>query len=373
MTPPQGLPVGLAIGDGTGAEVADVFRSAATVLARRFGIGLEFETAPHRFRTFEGVRAGSPIDAERAAREDAARYESYLREFRRRGGRVVFRTAFNAHSLYLVRERLLAVKVDYLPLPRGEILLVRDTTQGFYGGENGIDERDDEITRVCSFRRDNTHRVLRFALREAAARYGSAAAVDRAIVVCKFHLLGPRFARWVTEFARESGVPFDVWQPDTANRNLLRGGLTGRVVMVGANEWADVMHADLLARHGLGSQEERCSWTVFLHDDLEGVLELQTVHGSADDIAGRGIVNPVATLRAAAVLVERLTKGTGVVVRMEEALAGAAREGHRTPDAGGTSTTRAVVDRVLAGLAESSEPPPTRSPAPGRRLETPAS
>jgi tartrate dehydrogenase/decarboxylase/D-malate dehydrogenase len=164
-----------------------------------------------------------------------------------------------------------------------------------------------------------------------------------------------------------------VWQPDTANRNLLRGALTGRVVIVGANEWADVMHADLLARHGLGSQEERCSRTVYLHHDLEGVEELQTVHGSADDIAGQGIVNPVATLRAAAVLVERVAQGAGVIARMEEALAAAARDGHRTPDAGGTSTTRAVVDRVLARFAESSEPLLRRSPGPpDRRLEAPA-
>jgi hypothetical protein len=165
-------------------------------------------------------------------------------------------------------------------------------------------------------------------------------------------------------------VPFEVWQPDTANRNLLRGGLTGRVLIVGANEWADVMHADLLARHGLGTQEERCSRSVFLHDDLAGLEELQTVHGSADDIAGRGSVNPVATLRAAALLVERVAHGAGSVARMEDALAAAAQEGHRTPDAGGTSTTRAVVDRVLARFAESIEPPLRRSP--GRRPEAPA-
>ena len=346
------------------------FTSATTALSRAYGLHLEFEVATHRFRTFEAVRNVRMAEAERAAREDAAHYETYLLDFRRRGGRIVFRTAFNAHSLYLVRERLLAVKVDHLPLARGEILLVRDTTQGFYGGENSFDDQDDEIRRVCRFRRENTHRVLRFALGEAAARYGSLAAIDRAVVVCKFHLLGSRFARWVAEFAGESGVPFDVWQPDTANRNLLRGGLTGRVVLVGANEWADVMHADLLARHGLGSQEERCSRTVYLHDDLEGVEELQTVHGSADDIAGRGIVNPVATLRAAAVLVERVAPGPDVVGRMEEALAAAAREGHRTQDAGGTSTTRAVVDRVLRHFAEANDPPPVRSS--DRRLEAPA-
>jgi tartrate dehydrogenase/decarboxylase/D-malate dehydrogenase len=357
MTSLQGPLVGLAIGEGTGPELADVFRRAVAVLARAHGLTLELAVVPHQFRTFGGVRGGSTRDAERIAREDAGIYETYLRDFRRRGGRVVFRTAFNAHSLYLVREHLLAVKVEVLPLTRGEILLVRDATQGFYGGENVISD-DDEIQRTCVFRRENTHRVLRFALAEATARFGSLAAIDRAVVTCKFHLLGTRFAQWIAEFARESGVPFEVWQPDTANRYLLRGGLEGHVVIVGANEWADVMHADLLARHGLGTQEERCSRTVYLQDDVAGLEELQTVHGSADEIAGRGTVNPVATLRAAALLIERLGRAAGAVTRMEEALTSTAHEGQRTPDAGGNSTTAAVVDRVLARFAMSGEPEP---------------
>ena len=111
------------------------------------------------------------------------------------------------------------------------------------------------------------------------------------------------------------------------------------------------MHADLLARCGLRAQEERCSRTVYLHDDVAGLEELQTVHGLADDIAGQGMVNPVATLRAAALLVERFGGTAGAVTAMEGALATAAAEGHVTPDEGGAATTSAVADQVLARLA----------------------
>jgi isocitrate/isopropylmalate dehydrogenase len=347
------LLVGLAIGGGTGPEVAAVFRRATATLAAPRAIALELVESSHRFRTFSAVlRAGNDGDGgQHAAHEDARLYEAFLRGFHRRGGRVVFRTAFNAQSLYLTRERLMAVKVDVLPLPRGEMLLVRDATQGFYGGENVTVDGRDEIRRTCTFSRANTRRVLAFALAEAVARHGAAAALDHTVVTCKFHLLGTRFARWVAEFAEESGVPFQVWQPDTTNRQLLRGALAGRVLLVAANEWGDVMHADLLARCGLGAQEERCSRTVFLDDDVAGLEEIQTVHGSADDIAGRGVVNPVATLRAAALLVERSGRGGGAVAHMERALALAASEGCATPDAGGTATTAAVVERVLAHLA----------------------
>ncbi|MEK8169044.1 hypothetical protein NKH77_02035 [Streptomyces sp. M19] len=50
----------------------------------------------------------------RLTREDAEHYEGFLRERAAAGTRVVFRTAINAQTLYLVRQRLHAVKVDTL-------------------------------------------------------------------------------------------------------------------------------------------------------------------------------------------------------------------------------------------------------------------
>jgi len=345
------LRIGLAIGAGTGPELTDVFRRTATALAEVNGLTLELEAVPHRFRTFASASENGALDVERAMQEDATIYEAFLRDFRRRGGCVVFRTAFNAPSLYRVRERLMAVKVEVLPLTSGEILLVRDATQGFYAGENIVNETGDEIQHICSFRRSNTHRVLRFALAEAVSRYGSIAVLDHAVVVCKVHLLGPQFEQWVTDFSREAGISFQVLQPDTTNRQLLRGALDGRTLLVGANEWADVMQPDLMARYGLGTQEERCSRTVYLDDDVMGLEEVQTAHGSADDLTGRGTVNPIATLRAAALAIERFGGRGGVVNIMEEAITSAARNGLRTPDAGGTSPTAVVVDHVLGRLA----------------------
>jgi len=191
MTAPGPLLVGLAVGGGTGPELADLFRRAVAALADPREI--EFAVASHRFRTFGEVLHGESDGdgAEHAAREDARIYEAFLRDLRRRGGRVVFRTAFNAHSLYRVRERLMAVRVEMLPLPEGELLLVRDATQGFYGGDNTTPDGQDEIRRTCRFSRDSTRRVLAFAVAEAVAHYGVGAPLDHAVVAYKFHVLGP--------------------------------------------------------------------------------------------------------------------------------------------------------------------------------------
>jgi isocitrate/isopropylmalate dehydrogenase len=130
------------------------------------------------------------------------------------------------------------------------------------------------------------------------------------------------------------------------------------------------MHAELIERFGLGHQEERCTSNVYLHKDVEGFVEYQTVHGSADDIAGRGLVNPTSTLRAAAQVFEAvrleylsspasggndgISTAPGIVAAMEVALVTAARHGIATPDAGGSAKTVDVTEAVLAALGEAS-------------------
>ena len=124
-----------------------------------------------------------------------------------------------------------------------------------------------------------------------------------------------------------------------------------RVLLIGSNEWSDIMHADLVIKYGHGAQEERFSHNVYLHPALAGMEEYQTVHGSADDIAARDLVNPLATLRAAAVVAERHGGCAGAVGAMEAALLDARRTGLVTRDMGGECGTAALVEHVLERIA----------------------
>ncbi len=75
-----------------------------------------------------------------------------------------------------------------------------------------------------------------------------------------------------------------------------------------------------------------------------------SVHGSAPDIEGKGIANPLASIRSAALMLRRLgyTKGAD---RLDTAVNQVIREGRvLTPDLGGRSTTKAVVEAVLKKL-----------------------
>lgn len=167
----------------------------------------------------------------------------------------------------------------------------------------------------------------------------------------KYHLLDGALDEWTEGLAERLGVAVELFQPDTVNRNLITHGPEDRTVLVAGNEWADIMHVVLLDRYGAQRQEDRCTENVHLAPELDELTEYQTVHGSADDLAGRGVVNPVATLRAAARIAERHAHCPGAEAALEAALTAVRGRGVRTPDLGGQAGTGEVADAVLAEFA----------------------
>jgi tartrate dehydrogenase/decarboxylase/D-malate dehydrogenase len=75
----------------------------------------------------------------------------------------------------------------------------------------------------------------------------------------------------------------------------------------------------------------------------------EPVHGSAPDIAGQGIANPIAAIWSAALMLEHLGLGPEAA-RIMRAIEGATAAGLLTPDLGGGCTTRQVGDAILARL-----------------------
>jgi tartrate dehydrogenase/decarboxylase/D-malate dehydrogenase len=82
--------------------------------------------------------------------------------------------------------------------------------------------------------------------------------------------------------------------------------------------------------------------------DVPGIYE--PVHGSAPDIAGTGVANPVACLLSGALLLEDLGHEKAAIA-VREAVAGALADPlHHTPDLGGRATTRDVGSAVLTRM-----------------------
>jgi isocitrate/isopropylmalate dehydrogenase len=74
------------------------------------------------------------------------------------------------------------------------------------------------------------------------------------------------------------------------------------------------------------------------------------MHGSADNIAGKGLLNPIATLRAAAYAAENWLGVPRATGRMEGAIKKAVGKKYVTSDMGGSRTTDQVTDFILSHL-----------------------
>ncbi|MEU1282299.1 isocitrate/isopropylmalate family dehydrogenase [Streptomyces sp. NPDC005805] len=338
--------VGLAVGRGTGTELAAVFERVLGALTRRHGAAAVRVVRSERvYHSYLSLRAEGGIErTARLTEEDAAHYERFCRAQARLGTAAVFRTAINAQSLYVVRKRLQAVKVDALTARDGRLLLVRDQAQGFYTGDNH--HTPGRVVRTMEFSRETTEQIVGYAVRRAREQWPGQGPA-RIVMAYKFHLLDGALDAWTAGLSERHGVGIRLVQPDTVNRNLIAHGLGDRTVVVAGNEWADIMHVVLLDRFGSERQEDRCTENVHLHPDLAYLTEYQTVHGSADDLEGTGRVNPVATVRAAALVAERHAGCAGAVDAVEKALLAVRERGVLTPDLGGTATTDEVVAALL--------------------------
>jgi tartrate dehydrogenase/decarboxylase/D-malate dehydrogenase len=117
-------------------------------------------------------------------------------------------------------------------------------------------------------------------------------------------------------------------------------------VLLAGNLFGDIL-SDLAAvlAGGMGMAP---SANVLPGSDVPGIYE--PVHGSAPDIAGKGVANPVACMLSGALLLDDLGH-TGAARRVREAVAGTLRDDrYHTADLGGSATTAEVAAAVLHSM-----------------------
>ncbi|KAH1486900.1 hypothetical protein KXV92_004832 [Aspergillus fumigatus] len=327
------IQVGLAVGNGTGPELTVIFERVIQSLAARYNVSVTFRRSPRIYNSYSSLLAINDTDAvTEETLADAAHYRQFCREAVPCGVRAIFRTSISAQALYLVREQLQAIKIEHFTLsPTSSILLVRDQAQGFYSGTNSVNTSKDAVSRTAHFSKAVFTRILSFALVRANQLWGGTNSVT---MDYKFHLFDGLFHTWATEWERTFGVRIRFVQGDTMNRDLLAFGVSGHNLLI------------------FRQRESACAENVYLHPDVWGLSEYQTAHGSADDLVGKGIVNPTATIRAAAAVLEDQAGCAGATQRVDYVLGDLGAKGIRTPDQGGTATTEAFVEAFLQGLGQ---------------------
>jgi 3-isopropylmalate dehydrogenase len=252
--------------------------------------------------------------------------------------------------------------VDSSPLKREivqgtDILFVRELTGGIYFGESGLKKNPDGSETAYSTMTYSTHeveRVVRVAAQAARRRSGHLTSVDKANVLEVSRLWRRVAARVMKEEFPD--VKYDVVLVDAMAMHLISRPSTFDVVVTG-NMFGDILTDEgsmlpgslgLLPSASIGSS---------------GPGLYEPIHGSAPDIAGQGVANPLATILAAAMLLHHSLTLEREATAIEEAIERVLGEGYRTRDIAPRGmawiNTESMGDKVVAAIDAGSRLPMT--------------
>ncbi|MEM0925019.1 MAG: 3-isopropylmalate dehydrogenase, partial [Planctomycetota bacterium] len=233
--------------------------------------------------------------------------------------------------------RLFDQLIDASPLKREiiegtDILFLRELTGGIYFGESGrTGSGDDEsASQAMVYSVREVERIVRLAAKAARERRNQLTSVDKANV-----LEPSRLWRQVAARVMEQEFPdvnYDVVLVDAMAMHLINRPADFDVVVTG-NMFGDILtDAASMLPGSLGMLP-----SASLGSSGPGLYE--PIHGSAPDIAGKNIANPLATILAAAMLLRHSLDLHPEAEAVEKAVALALAEGHRTADLARGSTS----------------------------------
>jgi 3-isopropylmalate dehydrogenase len=244
--------------------------------------------------------------------------------------------------------------LDASPLKREiiegtDILFFRELTGGLYFGASGLEDLPDGQQRAYStavYTTNEVERIVRMAALAARSRRRKLTMVDKANV-----LEASRLWRRVSAKIMKDEFPdleYEVVLVDSMAMHLLSRPRSFDVVVT-SNMFGDILTDEASMLPGSLGMLPSAS----LGSSGPGLYE--PIHGSAPDIAGKGIANPLATILASAMLLRHSLGLETEAVEIENAVRSVLAAGYRTADLARsgqpTLGTIAITDRVLEGLA----------------------
>jgi len=218
-----------------------------------------------------------------------------------------------------------------------DFVIVRENTEGLYSGVEEVGEEESRTTRVIT--RLGSERIAEVAS-DLAAKRRLLTIIHKSNVLKSDWL----FLQTCRTVAERRGIPYEDMLVDAAAYNLVRNPKRFDV-LVTTNLFGDILSDE--AAGVVGSLGLCASANIGASRAL-----FEPIHGSAPDIAGKGIANPVGAIRSAAMMMEWLGDAR-IASRIESAVQKALAAGVKTPDLGGSCSTadvtRAVAGYLLAG------------------------
>ncbi len=231
-------------------------------------------------------------------------------------------------------------------------LIVRENSEGEYAGHGGRAHRglpEEVATEVAIFTRVGVERIMRFAFDSARARPRR-----HLTVVTKSNAQRFGMVMW-DEIALEvsADYPDVTWDKELVDAMTMRMVARPRSIdtVVATNLHADIL-SDLAAALA-GSLGVAPTGNVDPQRRFPSMFE--PIHGSAFDITGKGIANPVASFWTASLMLQHLGEPAAAAALMT-AVEQVCAAGILTPDLGGRATTREVTAAVCEAIRGANAP-----------------
>jgi tartrate dehydrogenase/decarboxylase / D-malate dehydrogenase len=336
-------------GDGAGPEVVAEARKAVDALALEVAWE-ELDWGTDRFRTHGEMMPPDALDIVRrhdAVLLGAVGHPSVPDHVTLWGLLLPLRQGLDLWANLRPARLLEGVASPLAGTPQVDMLFVRENTEGEYSGVGGRVHRGlglEVALETSLFTRAAVHRVIGYAFELAEKRRGVVTSATKSNASRHGYVLWDEVAE---EVAAE--------HPDVRYERVLVDALVARMisrpesfdVVVASNLFGDIL-TDLAAvlQGGMGMA---ASASVAPGSRTPGIFE--PVHGSAPDIAGRGIANPLGAIWSAALMLEQLGEAQAAA-HLVRAIEDVCREGPRPRDLGGDASTAEVGDAVATRVRD---------------------
>ena len=334
-------------GDGIGTEIV----AQAVKVLKALDLKFEMETAPVGGAAYEA--AGHPLPESTLALAKSAdailfgavgdwKYDKLDRPLRPEQAILGLRKALGLFANFrpaICYEQLTHASSLKPELVAGlDILIIRELTGDIYFGQprgrrtavDGHFPGAEEAFDTMRYSRPEIERIARVAFEAARKRSKRVTSVDKANVLETFQL----WKDVVTEVHKDyPDVALDHMYVDNAAMQLVKAPKAFDVIVTG-NMFGDILSDEASMLTGSIGMLPSAS----LNDKKQGLYEPS--HGSAPDIAGKGVANPLATILSAAMMLRFSLNQPEAADRIETAVKKVLAQGLRTPDIYSDGTTK---------------------------------
>jgi len=339
-------------GDGIGPDVTECTEQVLSAVATKFGHSFAFDTQLIGGAAIDAV--GDPLPPATVNSCEAAdavflgavggpKWSDPNARIRPEQGLLALRSVLgvfaNIRPVKVYSELMGASPLKPEILEGVDLIVVRELTGGIYFGEKTRDESS--ASDLCTYTVMEVERILRVAAELASERGGKLCSIDKANVLETSRLWRNVTDRLIPE--EYPGIELETLLVDAAAMHLLSRPAEFDV-LVTENMFGDILtdEASMLAG-SLGMLP-----SASLGESTVGLYE--PIHGSAPDIAGKGIANPCASIASAALLLRHSLGLKQEADAVEHAIALAIASGARTADIATHDESRVSTSEMTAEI-----------------------